>query len=138
MVLVQLIHIYKTQRPINRETNLPVFLNAILLVAVYCKYVLIERRGAKKQHGIGSTDLGTNACHSSLFTKVRLFPIRENIPSFFSQSAIPTFKETAFDESLNMTVELDRKVNEFDEHLEGMFGKKSIQIEACERILVQV
>ena len=120
----------------HSKTRVDLFL--YLLVAVYCKYVLIERRGAKKQHGIGSTDLGTNACHSSLFTKVRLFPIRENIPSFFSQSAIPTFKETAFDESLNMTVELDRKVNEFDEHLEGMFGKKSIQIEACERILVQV
>lgn len=113
-----------------------------LLVAIYGKKVTINKDDTKKQHGVGSKELGTNACHSSLFPNIRIDPIPYQwlppiIAKFFPKKAI-TLARTQFAENLNLTVEGRRLVNTFDCHLEGKVHDPSNPVRTMVNIANQV
>lgn len=99
-----------------------------LLIAVYNTHVIVTKGATTKQHGRGSKERNTQACHSSLFPGVKL----THTPSYLSSShdLIGTF----FEEALNMTVELPAIVNAFDGHLEGRY-EFTRHVETCLDIL---
>ncbi len=84
----------------------------LLLVAVYDKQIEITRGTTVKQHGEGTRMLGSHACHSSFFPNIAMTPLEED-------GECPPLEKTFFSETLNMTVELPKIVNEFDSDLEG-------------------
>lgn len=103
-----------------------------LLIAVYGKQVIVSKSSTILQHGRGSDEHGTQACHSSILTNVTLEPI-PSVWSWFSASSTPSLQNTHLLESLNSTIELPRLVNDFDGHLEGRcqptrFVKKCLEI----------
>lgn len=113
-----------------------------LLVAVYNKKVIFNKDDTKKQHGIGSQECGTNACHSSLFPNVRIEPIPYQwlppiIAQFFPKKTV-SLAETQFAENLNLTVELRKIVNTFDCHLEGRVHDPSNPVRTMVNIMNQV
>lgn len=104
-----------------------------LLLAVYNTHVTIDKDSTTKQHGRGSKENGTHACHCSLFPGIKLTPPPAGWTSFFS-SAPPVLTGTYFEEALNMTVELPSIVNAFDGHLEGRY-EPTRYVENCLDIL---
>lgn len=94
-----------------------------LLLSVYNKQVVVTKASTNKQHGRGDKEeLGTAACHSSLFPNVKLVAIPSN--SFFWTTPIAQdLQSTHLHDSLNMTVELPTVVNDFDGQLEGRYSK---------------
>lgn len=71
-------------------------------VAVYGTHVAIEDGPTIEQHGIGSNEHGTHACHSALFSNLQIEKILK----------------THIMRTSNMTVELPAEVNDFDKHIE--------------------
>ncbi len=93
-----------------------------LLVAVHGKQITVTKESTVLQHGQGSDDKGTQACHSSLFPNVKF----EKIPSawsWISTTPCSTLDNTQFKETLNMTVELPDIVNIFDACIEGRYHR---------------
>ncbi len=71
-------------------------------VAVYKTKAIIADGPTIEQHGIGSNEHGTHACHSALFSNIQL-------ASLLNKHLARTN---------NMTVELPAEVNDFDKHIE--------------------
>lgn len=95
-------------------------------IAVYKTNATISDGQTIKQHGIGSRDHGTQACHSALFSNLQLE--NPHAASTWLWSSLPsllTLENTHLMESLNMTVELPSEVNEFDKHLEGLYQRSA-------------
>lgn len=93
-----------------------------LLLAVYNKNVNVTKAKTVKQHGTGSKELGTQACHSSLFPNLHFeaLPSSSWLPAWLRAAEEPlTLAETQFEDALNMTVELPKIVNDFDGLIEG-------------------
>jgi hypothetical protein len=88
-----------------------------LLVAVYNQKTAVTKDSTDKQHGSGSKISGTEACHSSLFPNVKF--TRQGMWTYLQGDL--SLKGTHFENTLNMTVELPRIVNQFDCVLEGNF-----------------
>lgn len=95
-------------------------------VAVYKTNAAISDGQTIKQHGIGSREHGTQACHSTLFSNLQLNDPHA-APSWLWSSlpSLLTLEGTHLMESLNMTVELPSEVNEFDKHLEGLYQRSA-------------
>ncbi len=90
------------------------------LISVYGQYLQIEMTPTVLQHGRGSAEYGTEACHSSLFPSLG-FKRRTAWFDYIRQPLpLPTLSGTDFEHTLNMTVELPSVVNDFDQHLEGI------------------
>ncbi|MHB1947975.1 MAG: hypothetical protein ACYCQI_07670 [Gammaproteobacteria bacterium] len=115
-----------------------------LLLAVRGKQLNISKASTIKQHGSGSTEYGTNACHSSLFPNLKFeMPKSDSLLSWIRPEKPFTLQGTHLNESLNMTIELPKVVNEFDCRLESIpVGKYNFRpteyVKACLRILNRV
>lgn len=113
-----------------------------LLIAIYKKFVVLNKDETVKQHGKGNPLYGTNACHSSLFPNFKLTEMpTENISEFLAKGHTffcPILDGTHFGETLNMTVELPRVVNVFDMHLEGKVHNPSTEVKGLTDILNKV
>jgi len=90
-----------------------------LLVSVWGKNIIITKDSTLLQHGKGSDEKGTQACHSSLFPNVKFAHPPSSWSWLMKPPPCPTFEGTHFRETLNMTVELPHIVNSFDGRLEG-------------------
>jgi len=97
-----------------------------MLVAVYNAHAFVEKKTTNKQHGVGSTKRGTNACHDSLFPHIKLSYPKPKPFTLWSfeitpptiRATPPTILGTHFEDSNNMTTELPKIVNVFDTYLE--------------------
>lgn len=90
-----------------------------MLVAVYQKNALIEKKSTNKQHGSGTNERGTNGCHDSLFPHVKLRYPKSTAATLWSiVSTPPSIRGTHFEDANNMTTELPKLVNDFDTYLE--------------------
>jgi len=104
-----------------------------LLLAVYNTNVKISKGDTTKQHGRGSKEHGTQACHCSLFPGLKLTQPAAAWFTLFS-ATIADLSDTYFEDALNMTVELPSVVNAFDGHIEGRY-EPTRHVEACLEIL---
>lgn len=102
-----------------------------LLIAVWNKQITITKEGgADYQHGIGSKEYGTAACHSNPFTNLTLTSVA-TMKTWFTGSKASLFNAD-FIAALNATMELPVAVNDFDTHFEGAYGQSSYIKEALE------
>lgn len=94
----------------------------LLLIAVYNQQVSVTKTTTTLQHGIGSKETGTHACHSSLFPSVKFHPLPNTDSDNDSDNEdenLITLENTHFADQLNVTANLPVEVNEFDSILEG-------------------
>lgn len=90
-----------------------------LLVAVYKSGANVVKVFTQKQHGVGSEEKGTNACHDSFFPNVLLQYPQTKLSFFWSSFVtLREFQGTHFEDVNNMTTELPAIVNYFDTYME--------------------
>jgi hypothetical protein len=124
----------------------------LTMIAVYKKNIVISKGSTVLQHGGGSKKTGTAACHASLFPHIEAEPTTPSTSltswplSFFQSSSTPSLtvdtidnflKDTHFEDTLNMTTELPKVVNDFDGHMEGKY-LQSNAVKECLAILNRV
>lgn len=111
-----------------------------LLVAVYKQNANIVKVFTQKQHGAGTKEYGTHACHASLFPNVLLQYPQTKLSYFWTAIVTPfAFAGTHFEDANNMTTELLPLANEFDAHLESANpGQKSVPSQYVKKLLIDL
>ncbi len=90
-----------------------------LLVAVYKLDANVVKVFTQKQHGSGTEEKGTNACHDSFFPNILLQYPQSRLSYLWSAFVTQwNFSGTHFEDANNMTTELPAIVNYFDTHME--------------------
>lgn len=111
-----------------------------LLVAVYKQNANIVKVFTQKQHGAGTNESGTNACHDSLFPNVLLQYPQTKLSYLWTAFVTPwAFAGTHFEDANNMTTELPAIVNEFDTYMEAANpGQRSVPSKYVKKMLVDL
>ncbi len=123
---------------IQRHASLRMDLFFLTLIAYYNSKLTIDIEQTNRQHGQGAQQTNTAACHSAILTSL-WDTTRQRTGHQYNTRHTPEHTSyrtgilngTHLEDSLNMTVELDKSVNYFDTHyIEGR-TKTNQKMRAC-------
>ncbi len=151
--LLQLKRVELVAENIREHATRRVDLMFHLMIAIYNTNLVIAKARTTKQHGSGSEETDTAACHDSLFPNIKTTKPADNsvmgaVKSYWPLTLFQSVPVTTADESIlqnthfletmNECVELPTTVNQFDCHMEMRGSERSSLVKISVGILNRV